>query len=166
MIFPWPWAPYIPTLCIISGIAQYLVHNNLIIIIRLPTAHFSHGTCRWSWDMPFFHLWPDGFLFWGLKQCVLKHFKKPKLKILSFLVFQISSDMSLSISKVSTFRLQLFIFDFFFRFACAYFYLESLSDFVVKVHVVIVQIIRIKMGRIKIGFRVSTEAWRFDSKEL
>ena len=47
---------------------------------------------------------PDGVLFWSAKKHVLKHFKKLKFKILSFLVFQISSDMSLSIFKVGVFE--------------------------------------------------------------
>ena len=50
MIFPWPWAPYIPTLCIyttiISGIAQDLVPNNLSLLsdCQLLIFPMEHGT--------------------------------------------------------------------------------------------------------------------------
>ena len=112
MTFPWPWAPYIPTLYIISGIAQYLVHNNLSLWLNCQLLVFP-------WGLPLvrvtFFQSPRSQMvfFWRPRQCVLKHFNKPKFKISSFLVIQISSDASLSISKVSTVRLQLFIFDFF-----------------------------------------------------
>ena len=43
MIFPCPWAPHIPTLCIISGIAQYLVHNNLSLLLGCQLLIFSVG---------------------------------------------------------------------------------------------------------------------------
>ena len=43
MIFPCPWAPYISTLCIISGIAQYLVHNNLSFLLDCQLLIFPMG---------------------------------------------------------------------------------------------------------------------------
>ena len=98
MNFPCLWAPYIPTLCIIFGIAQYLLHNNLSIIIRLLTAHLSQGRHMGhaAGQGTFFHFTHpcprrDCLLEDGPRQCILKHFEKPKFKILSFLAFQVSS---------------------------------------------------------------------------
>ena len=141
MTFPWPWAPYIPTLYIISGIAQYLVHNNLSLWLNCQLFVFP-------WSLPLFRVvfpWslhlitqvPDGF-FWRPRQCVLKHFNKPKFKISSFLVIQFSSDASLPIYKVSKYcQVAVIYFWCFWAFGCV-FYADSLSDCVIKAHVVIV----------------------------
>ena len=43
MIFLCPWAPYIPTLCIICGIAQYLAHNNLSLLLGCQLLIFPMG---------------------------------------------------------------------------------------------------------------------------
>ena len=43
MIFPCPWAPYIATICIISGIAEYLVHNNLSLLLDCQLLIFPMG---------------------------------------------------------------------------------------------------------------------------
>ena len=126
MILPWPWAPFIPALPIISEIAQYLVHNNLLLGCQLLI--FPYGAYHCSGHLFSITQVPDGIFFCSPRQCFLKHFKKPKFKILSFLVFQISSDMFLSISKVSTLRLQLFISDFLWGDWLVFCYLESLSD--------------------------------------
>ena len=129
MILPWPWAPFIPALPIISEIAQYLVHNNLLLGCQLLI--FPYGAYHCSGHLFSITQVPDGIFFCSPRQCFLKHFKKQKFKILSFLVFQISSDMFLSISKVSTLRLQLFISDFFFWGGgdwLVFCFLESLSD--------------------------------------
>ena len=145
MIFQYPWAPYIPTLHIISGITQYLVFNNFSLL--LGCSQGRHLTKLGTWDMPLvrvpFFTQPGPirgpFLKESPRQCVLKHSKKLKFKISSFLAFQISSGTSLSISKVSTLRLLLFIFYFLGvnSLFTLCFYLESLSDCFIKLHVVI-----------------------------
>ena len=93
MIFPWPWAPYIPILCIISGIAQYLARNNLSLLLDCQLLIFvmvlmGHAAAQGT----FFSITQvtGGVLFWSPRQSVLKHFKKPKFESSSFLAFQIS----------------------------------------------------------------------------
>ena len=73
MISPCPWAPYTPTLCIISGIAQYLVHcTQKSIIIRLLTVIIPMGhAAGWGTFLE--------VLFRGLKLC-LKNTSKNKNK--------------------------------------------------------------------------------------
>ena len=43
LIFSCPWALYIPTLYIISGIAQYLVHSNLSLLLGCQLLIFFTG---------------------------------------------------------------------------------------------------------------------------
>ena len=101
MIFPCPWAPYIPTLCIISGTAQYLEHNNISLLgCQLLTFPMGHATVQGTFFLSI--RFQKRSFFERKSQCGLKHFKVLKFKISSFLVFQISSGMCLLISKVST----------------------------------------------------------------
>ena len=75
MIFPCPWAPYIPTLCIISGIAQYLVHNNLSLLLGYQLLIFSTGHA--AGQDTFFHFLRFGNgSFFEVSDSVLKHLKK------------------------------------------------------------------------------------------
>ena len=75
MIFPCPCAPYIPTLCTISGRAQ--VQNNLSLLLGyqlliLPMGHAAGGGT-------FFHsLRFQSKSFLEALDSVLKHFKKRK----------------------------------------------------------------------------------------
>ena len=91
------------TLCLISGIAQYLVHNNLLLLLGCQLLIFlmEYATA-------------EGAFFQSPRSQMVSLFEVPDsvLKHLLFLIF--------------------------FRLARVFFYLESLSDCVRKVHVVIV----------------------------
>ena len=75
MISPSPWAPFIPTLCIISGIAQYLVHNNLSLLLgfQLLIIPMGHAT---GWDTFFHSLRFQNSSFSEVSGSVLKTFQK------------------------------------------------------------------------------------------
>ena len=76
MIFPCPWAPYTPTLCIISRIAQYLVHcTQKSIIIRLLTVIIPMGhAAGWGTFLPSLRFQKRSFL--EVLDCVLKTLQK------------------------------------------------------------------------------------------
>ena len=106
-----------------------------IIIIRLSTAHFchgSHGTCRCSGYLFFNHPGHRRCPFLKSQTVCLKTLQKTQ--IWKFVIFSLSNfRCALSISKVSTLR-----WEFFFFFSdWLVFYLESLSDCIIKIHVIV-----------------------------
>ena len=136
MTFQWPWAPYIPTLYIISGVVQYLVHNNLSLWSNCQLLVFPCGLPLVS--VPFFQSPRSQMGFFLKSQTVyLKTLQTTEIEnfvICSCSNFQwrVPVDLQGQHSQVAV-----IYFWFFWALICV-FYLDSLSDCVIKVHVVIV----------------------------